>query len=71
MERLNSEGIPRSQLLYALGNRKIVENARKVGQCMLCCRSNVNEAGLCQWCYASLDNPELQAAVKWTSGIGP
>ncbi len=71
MERLNSEGIARSQLLYALGNRKMVTHARKTDTCLLCCRHDVNEAGLCRWCYSSLDSPELQAAVKWTSGIGP
>ena len=71
MDRLNSEGIPRSQLLYALGNRKMVEFARQTNACLLCCRKGVNEAGLCQWCYSALDAPELQAAVKWTSGVGP
>lgn len=71
MERLNSEGIPRSQLLYALGNRKYVENARKTDSCLLCCRPDVNEAGLCRWCHSSLDTPEIQAALKWTSGVGP
>lgn len=71
MDRLNSEGIPRGQLLYALSNRKIVENARKTDCCLLCCRADVNEAGLCRWCYSSLDQPEITAAVKWTSGVGP
>jgi len=71
MDRLNSEGIPRTQLLYALGNHKLVQMARATDSCLLCCRSEVNEAGLCRWCYSSLDQPELQAAVKWTSGVGP
>ena len=71
MDRQNPEGIPRGELLYSLGNRRIVEFARETDSCLLCCRHNVNEAGLCRWCYSSLDMPEIQAAVKWTSGVGP
>lgn len=71
MERQNPEGIQRSELLYCLSNKKIVFFARETDSCMLCCRPNVNEAGLCRWCYSSLDTPEIQVAVKWMSGVGP
>jgi hypothetical protein len=71
MDRLNSEGIPRDQLAYALTNVKMVNFARDTDACLLCCRKNVNEAGLCRWCYSSLDEPEIKLAVRWTSGIGP
>jgi hypothetical protein len=71
MERLNSEGIPRDQLSYALTNPRIVSFARETDSCMLCKRKDVNEAGLCRWCYSGLDEPEIKLAVKWTSGVGP
>ncbi len=71
MQWFNPEGIPRGQLLYALGNRKMVMFAREIDACLLCRRKDVNEAGLCRYCYSSLDDPELKAAVKWTSGVGP
>ncbi len=69
--RLNPEGIPRNQLMYALGNREMVAFRRKMDSCFLCCRPDVNEAGLCRYCYSALDTPEIQAAVRWTSGVGP
>lgn len=31
----------------------------------------VNEAGICEVCYGSLDGPELALAVRWRSGVGP
>ncbi|MCE2767304.1 MAG: hypothetical protein ACK53G_12185 [Armatimonadota bacterium] len=71
MDRLNSEGIPRDQLGYALRNRKMVMFARQTDTCMLCCRNNVGESGLCSYCYSSLDSPELELAVKWNAGVGP
>lgn len=71
MSRLNSEGIPRNELMYALQTRKIVIFARQTDSCLLCCRNNVNEAGLCLMCYSTLDTPEIQLAVRWMTGVGP
>ena len=71
MERLNSEGILRSDLAFALGSRKIVRDARKMDSCLLCRRKNVNEAALCDVCYSMLEGDELMLALKWLTGVGP
>lgn len=71
MQRSNSEGIPRDQLFYALSNRRIVADAKAKDRCLLCCRNSVGASGLCGFCYATLDNPELEIAVKWNAGVGP
>ncbi|MGV3616728.1 MAG: hypothetical protein ACO1SV_15480 [Fimbriimonas sp.] len=71
MERFNSEGIPRSALIYALQNRKQVADARRIDACLLCRRGRVNDAGLCDICYGLLEGEELRLAVRWTSGAGP
>lgn len=71
MERWNSEGILREMLVVALKDRDMVLTARRVDTCMLCRRKKVNEAGICEVCYGSLDGPELTLAVRWRSGVGP
>jgi len=72
VERLNSEGISRDQLRYVLTQRRLVQTARRIDSCLLCRRSGVNEAGLCDVCYSLLDDPEEQAiAHRWLTGEGP
>jgi hypothetical protein len=69
--RWNSEGIPRDQLKWALTQKTMVLRARRTRQCLICCASSVNEAGLCDICWAVLDEKELELAGKWLSGVGP
>ncbi len=71
MERLNSEGIPRERLPIALKNSRTVGVARRINSCMLCKRRGVNEAGLCDVCYALLNDNELKLANRWMTGEGP
>ncbi|RYG38897.1 hypothetical protein EON81_02405 [bacterium] len=71
MERLNSEGIRQDELLYALKTRRTVQTARRIDSCLLCRRHYVNEAGLCDICYAQLEGEEAKLAERWLSGIGP
>lgn len=71
MERLNSEGIPRKALIFALTRRTQVMTARRIDRCMLCKRANVNEAGICNVCYSILTDDELRLANRWMSGEGP
>jgi hypothetical protein len=72
VDRLNSQGIPRDSLKFALGQRRIVMAARRTGSCMLCRRRGVNETGLCDVCYSLLDDPEeLRLANRWLTGEGP
>jgi len=71
MERLNSEGIPRDQLLLALKDRKMVLTARRFDTCLLCRRRGVNEAGLCAVCWALLNDEELKQGTRWVTGVGP
>lgn len=72
MERLNSEGIVRDQLGWALRQRRLVMTARRFDSCLLCRNSGVNEAGLCDVCTALLDDPAEQALVdRWRMGAGP
>lgn len=66
--RYNSEGIPRDELVWALTQRRLVREARKIDSCLLCRRDGVNEAALCPICWAILDEIELTAATRWTSG---
>ena len=54
-----------------LTQRSIVANARKIDSCLLCRRREVNEAGLCNYCWATLSESELDVAVKWTHGAMP
>lgn len=71
MDRLNSQGIPRQQLLWTLGQRRHVLKALKEDACLLCRKGGLNEAGLCDMCYALLNDNELSAAERWLSGVGP
>jgi hypothetical protein len=69
--RLNEEGVRPDQLIYALKNRKTVQDARMIDTCLLCRRGHVNMAGLCEICYGALNGAELEQAVRWLSGQGP
>jgi len=71
MERVNSEGIRRVDLRLALRTRRVVAEARRVDTCILCRRHKVNEAGICDVCYSSLEGEELDLAVSWMRGVGP
>lgn len=71
VDRLNSEGIPRHLLTVALKDRRQVLQARRFDKCMLCRRGRVNDSGLCEVCYGSLDGEEFRLAAIWTSGVGP
>lgn len=71
MNRLNSEGIPRDQLGWALSQPSIVNHYRKLGKCMLCLRPGVNEAGVCEVCNTLLESPERDQVQRWIIGIGP
>jgi hypothetical protein len=71
VERVNSQGIPRRQLLWALKQPRHVKKAIKEDACLLCRANGVNEAALCDTCYALLNEPELSAAERWLSGVGP
>lgn len=69
--RINSEGIRREELVWALGQRLLVLGARKIDSCLLCRRAGVNEAAICDYCWTTLDDSELRAASKWTIGVMP
>jgi len=71
VERLNSEGIPRHHLLFALKDRRTVMAARRIDRCLLCRRSSVNEAGLCEVCWTLLSDEELRQGERWLAGVGP
>ncbi len=71
MDRINAQGLPRDQLLFALTQRRIVRQARKEDACLLCRQERVNEAGLCEYCIAILDEDEMKLAERWMNGSGP
>jgi hypothetical protein len=71
MDRVNSLGIPRDSLGWALRQPRIVRLARRQDACLLCCAKGVNEAGLCTACTSLLRDDELALAERWMSGIGP
>lgn len=71
MERLNSEGLPRWKLVWALGQPRLVAKARAMNRCLLCRKSQVNEAALCDSCTAVLDDEELRLVERWMGGVGP
>ncbi len=70
-DRVNSEGIPRHRLLFALTDRRSVMTARRIDSCMLCRDSGVNEAALCSKCWSQLNDEELVAGLRWLTGAGP
>lgn len=57
--------------MLALRDRKAVAIARRIDSCLLCRRSRVNDAGLCEVCYGMLDGAELDMATRWLRGDGP
>lgn len=71
MERWNSEGIPRETLLWALTQKRFIVRAIQDDACLLCKSSKVNEAGICEVCWALLNEEELKCANLWLSGAGP
>ena len=71
MERFNSEGILRNELIVTLRDRRKVADARRIDACLLCRRNRVNESGLCDFCYGTLDGEELKLAMRWLAGVGP
>lgn len=71
VDRVNSEGVSRDRLRYALLDRLTVQRARSRDSCLLCRSRGVNEAGLCGVCWALLEDDELTLATKWVSGQGP
>ena len=71
MNRMNSEGVPRSDLLWALGRVEMVAKARNRDRCLLCSNGSVNEAGLCEPCVALLDDDETKLVERWRAGVGP
>jgi hypothetical protein len=71
MERLNSTGIPRQHLLFALKDARTVNAARRIDSCLLCRRNGVNDAALCHVCWALLNEDELKQGERWLTGVGP
>jgi len=71
VERLNSEGIRRGELRFALTQPKMVADARRIDSCLLCRNGPVNEAGLCEVCYTILSDEEFRLAQRWLTGEGP
>jgi len=71
MDRINSEGIPRKDLVQTLRDQRAVTTARRIDSCLLCRRGPVNDAGLCDLCYGMLNGEALNLAERWTSGKGP
>ena len=71
MDRVNAQGIPRHRLAWTLTQRRHVRLALHQDACLLCRASGVNEAGLCDLCYALLDDKELTIAERWLGGTGP
>jgi hypothetical protein len=71
VSRLNSEGIRRGDLCFALTQPKMVGDARRIGSCLLCRNGPVNEAGLCDICFSLLSDEEYRLANKWLTGEGP
>jgi hypothetical protein len=71
VDRVNSVGIRRQDLLWALGQPHVVRAARKRDSCLLCRAKRVNEAGLCGVCVTILSEAELRLAERWMSGSGP
>lgn len=71
MERWNSEGIPRDQLMFILRQGFAVKTAIRIQKCMLCRASGVNEAGICHMCMAFLSDEESRLVEKFMNGMEP
>lgn len=70
-QRWNQTGLPRDQLLWALTQRHIIQKTQNERKCLLCKEKPINEAGLCEICWALLSEKELELAGKWMRGDGP
>lgn len=68
---MNAEGIPRKDLSWVLKRPDLVKTAKRIDKCLLCRRSNVNDAGLCDICTAALDDAEIKLVERWMRGDGP
>ena len=68
---MNSEGIIRENLMHALKDPRTVREAKRIDRCLLCRRPGVNDAALCEFCWALLDEDELKQGQRWLSGVGP
>lgn len=71
MARINSSGLRRDLLVWALQQPLVVQEARTRDNCLLCRCDRVNEAGLCLVCATLLNDEETRLAEQWTSGMGP
>lgn len=71
MERMNSEGIRRSDLKFVLTQPRLVHAARRLNSCLMCKGNPVNEAGLCAVCFMLLSDEEFNLAQRWVTGEGP
>ncbi|MCW5946373.1 MAG: hypothetical protein KIT74_05015 [Fimbriimonadales bacterium] len=68
MRRFNSEAIDREDLILAFRKGDPVRLAKAKGHCMLCKGSPVNDAGLCEGCFANLTDEEWNEARHWIEG---
>ena len=64
-------GIRRGELPFVLRQANLVPTARRIDSCLLCRRSRVNEAGLCDVCFSQLEGEEMRLANRWLTGEGP
>jgi hypothetical protein len=71
MDRINSTGLKREELVWALTQTAVVKSARDRDACLLCRHGKVNEAGLCAVCYSLLSDEERPLARRWLAGDGP
>lgn len=71
MERWNSEGIPRDQLMFTLQQGYAVKVAIRIQKCMLCRSQGVNEAGLCHMCMTFLSDEESRLVERFMNGMEP
>lgn len=70
-EKFNPEGLTRQQFLHALQTPALINAAIKRDRCLICCRTKVNEAGICDVCYAELSEKENELVVRWLRGAMP
>lgn len=71
MERMNPAGIRPESLAYALSRPDIVAFYRKANSCMLCRRTGVNQAGLCDSCVAMLSSRDHDLVTRYLAGVLP
>jgi hypothetical protein len=68
MRRFNSEAVDRKDLVHAFFAGGPVRLSKASGLCMLCRTGPVNDAGLCEGCFANLTDEEWAAARPWIEG---